>query len=121
MTIFTALPLTERYLLAGVLFLSSVSASALVLYGFISRSRLWKNALNGVVFLCITLFTAYVMSAAASPEEYPLSIRWLWLPALSVPLIAYSVFAVGIERIKRKNTLSPSAVKETLDNLGSGV
>lgn len=121
MTGFTALSLPHRSFLAGVLFLSSASLLALVLYGVLSRSRPWKIALNGAVFLCVTGLTAYVMTAAASPDDHPLPVAWIWLPVFALLLTVYAVWAIVRERKKQKNTLSPSAIKEAFDDLGSGV
>ena len=121
MTTFTALPIVQRHLLAGLLFLSSVSLLALVLYGFLSRSKTWKIVVHGAGFLCVTGLTAYAMTAAASPDDHSLPVAWLWLPALALLLTVYAVLAIVRERKKRKDTLSPSAIKEAFDDLGSGV
>ena len=121
MTIFTLLPIAERSILAGALFLASVSLLALVLYGFLSHTRLWINVVNAVLFLAVTGFAAYVMSVTVEPENYPLSIPWLWILVIAIPLFVYGICAIVVTRYKRKDVLSPSSVKETLDNLDSGI
>ena len=121
MTNFALLPIAERSLLAGALFLASVSLLALLLYGILSRAKAWKLAFNGVFFVALTGFNAYVMAVAVQPDELSLSFPWLWLLVIATPLFLYSVCAIAVEHTKRKNVLSPSSVKETLDNLDSGI
>ena len=121
MTIFTLLPYAERSILAGVTFLSSISLLALVIYGILSRSRAWIATINGTLLLMTTGFAAYVMCVAAEPENYPLSFPWLWILMIAIPLLIYGIGAIIITHYNHKNVLSPSSVKETLDDLDSGV
>lgn len=121
MTLFTHLSFAERNILASILFLSSVPLLTLVLYGVLSRSRPWKTIVNSLFFAAYTGFSSYVMAVAVSPDKYSLPIEWFWLLVIAIPAIVYSVTVIVIERIKQKNKLSPSAVKEMLDDLDSGV
>lgn len=121
MTVFTLLPMAQRGILAGVVFLSSVSLLALVLYGLLSRARAWLNAANTALFLALTGFTVYAMCAAAEPERYLLSMPWLWMPGIAVPMVLYGIVSIALIHDRRRDTLSPSSVKETLDNLDSGI
>ena len=121
MTIFTELSIACRSILAGATFLAVVSLFALVLYGISSRARAWTVTLNAVLFLATTGFAAYVMCVAVEPENNPLSIPWLWLLVIAAALFVYGICAIAVTRYKQKDVLSPSSVKETLDNLDSGV
>ena len=121
MTIFTLLPAAARSILAGVTFLSCISLLALVIYGFLSRSRAWISLINGTLLLMATGFATYLMCVAVDSENYPLSFPWLWILVIAIPLFIYGIGAIIITHHNHKNVLSTSSVKETLDNLDSGV
>lgn len=121
MTIFTLLPIAARNLLAGGLFFVTVGLLAVLLFQFLTHARLWRSIVNTILFLIFTGFTAYVMASATKPEIYPLSIAWVWLLIIAVIVLCYDVFAITTEYGRNKKQLSSASVKETLDNLASGI
>ncbi|MBQ7164469.1 MAG: hypothetical protein IJR61_03995 [Clostridia bacterium] len=121
MKYFTLLPFAARLLLSGAPFLAASALLSLVLYRFITRAKALGNMINIAVFACFTGFTAYVMSSAAEPSSYPLPVPWAAFLAISSAAVSYSAFSVAALRKKSGGRLSPSSVKETLDNLGTGV
>lgn len=121
MTIFTLLPIEARNLLAGALFFVTAGLLAVVLFQYLTHSRLWRSIVNTVLFLIFTGITAYVMASAVKPEIYPFSIAWIWLLIIAVIVLCYDVFAIVWEYGRNKKQLSSASVKETLDNLDSGI
>lgn len=121
MTPFYALSLSERAVIAGTTFLSSAILLILTLYRFASRSERWKCALNTTIFLLVTAWTCYLSASAYDIEKYPLKIPYFWTLVIALPLILYAFFAILSELKRTKKHLSPSSVKETLDNLQTGI
>ena len=121
MTIFTLLPIAERNLLAGALFFVTVGLLAVLLFQFLTHARLWRSIVNTILFLIFTGFTAYVMASATKPEIYPLPVAWVWLLIVAVIVLCYDVLAIATEYGRNKKQLSSASVKETLDNLASGI
>lgn len=121
MTIFTLLPIAERNLLAGALFFVTAGLLAVLLFQFLTHARVWRSIVNTALFLIFTGFTAYVMASATKPEIYPLPVAWVWLLIIAVIVLCYDVFAIATEYGRNKKQLSSASVKETLDNLASGI
>lgn len=121
MTIFTLLPIAERNLLAGALFFVTAGLLAVVLFQYLTHSRLWRSIVNSVLFIILTGITAYVMASAVKPEIYSLSVAWIWLLIIAVILLCYEVCAIVWEYRRNKKQLSSASIKETLDNLVSGI
>lgn len=121
MTIFTMLEISERYIISDVVFLAVIGLLALLIYQYTTPNYLWLKIVNTIVFIGTVVFTAYVMASASEPQAYPLNIAGGWLIVIAVVLVVYSLTTFLSERKRNKNKLSPSSIKETLDNLDSGI
>ena len=121
MICFNMLPAYLRGLLAGATFLAASGLLALALYEILTYVRGWKIALNFALFALLTAFTAYLTAAAVSPDKYPARIPVSAVAAAVVSVAAYSVCAAVYGGKRNAGGLSPMSVKETLDNLDSGV
>ncbi len=107
-------------LFAGLVFLAAAAQLLLCLYRFFCRSGLASRVVDTALFLALLLLSAYSTDAALN-REFAAAFPWLLLPAVSVFSLAHS--AIGLLRAYRsdRETLSPASVKETLDNLNSGI
>ena len=121
MSYFISLSTQHRTLLTSAVFISVCFLFALVLYQCITRSKLYKTVLNTFLFAFMLAFLAYVMSLLDSPYIYEKSIRWLWVPIISVVVSVYSIVFQLLEYKKNVNRLSPTSVKEAFDDLEAGI
>lgn len=102
---------------AGLLFLTAAAQLALCLYEAVCRRGRLTRLADGAVFAALLLLTAAVSAGEGITPPLPAPV----LPALC--LLATLRAALEIWRTYRaaRETLSPSAVKEALDRLDSGV
>ena len=105
-------------LAADFLFLTTMLQLALCLYEVVCRSEKGRRILDGGIFLALLLLTAQV-SAASLGAQGTLPLPLLLL--LSVLAVFWA--SAGIVRTYRQSRkmLSPSAIKQALDDLDSGV
>ena len=106
--------------LAALLFLAAMAQLALCLYEAVCHVRARRRIADGAVFLALLLLTALV-SAASIREPSPAALPPLLLVPAAVLALVRS--AVVMRRTYRasKETLSPTSIKQALDNLNSGV
>lgn len=115
---FDLLPVTVKYLLAGVTFTVAAIQLILCMYRFAIGSKTVLKIFDVLLVVALSFFTAYL--TAESLGEYSFRVSWYVLFA-EIPLVCYSVAGIFSEYRKSKRTLTSISVKETVDNLDSGI
>ena len=107
-------------LLAEFMFLVSMLQLALCLYETVSHSTRGRRVIDILLFIALLLFTSYV--SALSAHEGHRSI-FLVSVCLLISVLASVRAILVIRQTYRANreTLSPSSIKQALDNLNAGV
>lgn len=119
---FTSLPAGFRYALTGLLFIAVTAQFALVIYKFISTRKAFYCAFDGICFAVLVVFASYVSgSSSGNNVFYAVKLPYALVPALSLAVICYASAMTVSEYKKNKNRLTPSSVKQALDNLNSGI
>jgi len=118
-TIFSRLSPETCFLLTGLLFLAGVFQLALCLYRLLCHGALKRRIADGALFAALLCLCAYlsVCSAGHLEARFP----WALLPLLA--LLVFLHAAAGLRRTYRANleTLSPTSVRQALDNLNAGI
>ena len=106
--------------LAGLLFLTSMAQLALCLYEAVCPVRTGRRIADAAIFLALLLLTALVSAASIRQQA---SAAFPPLPLLLASVFALVRAAVMMRRTYRasKETLSPTSIRQALDNLNSGV
>ena len=120
MTAFSLIGAESQYLLVGLLFLAAMCELALCLYQQLCRSGRGRRITDGALFLAALALCAHTMTAARY-RGYHAALPWAAVPLAAALLIVRAV--AGMRRAYRESRekLSPSSVKQALDNLNSGV
>ena len=111
--------LSYRFL-AGLLFLTSMFQLLLCLYEAVCHGRKQRRIADGAIFLALLLLTSYV-SAVSVSEQYAPLFPPLLLLLLSVLALVRIAAMMRRTYLASRETLSPSSIKQALDNLNSGV
>ena len=108
-----------RHLLTVVLFAAVILQLALCLYQHVCHIGLGRRSIDGAILLLSIAACAFLMEANHNVPE--LARPWSILPVAIVLLIIHAL--AGLRRTYRESReiLSLSSVRETLDNLNSGI
>ncbi len=122
MTFVSDLPVFARNALCIVLFCASLSQLFLGVYRWIScRSRVRCIADTALFALLLVVLSVLRASYTASATDFTISMPWLAFLLPGILMLIYSVF--GLVRMYKSNrsSISSSSIRETLDNLNSGI
>ncbi|MCR5207390.1 MAG: hypothetical protein K6C14_02805 [Eubacterium sp.] len=120
---FSSLALSLQYALCVLLFIAGTLQFALVIYKYVSTRSAKYCLTDGALFTALVVFLAYLSSSAASDGS---AARYVNIPfaavlLLSIGVAAYAAVQSRREYVKNKNRLTPSSIKQALDNLNSGI
>lgn len=120
MTAYSLLPRELRYLLVGLLFVAAMGALALCLYEHLCRCKRLRRFADGALFLALLCLCAYLTAAARRDAFFaPLP----WLAVVIAAVLSFVRAAFGMRRTYRESRerLTPSSVKQALDDLNAGI
>lgn len=119
MTEFSLLAPEWQYLLAGLLFLVTMTDFVLCIYKFLRLGRKKERLVDVVLLILILCFSAFVSAA----KEGLCSAPFPWVFCLIAAVLVLVYVLVGVRREYRESLeiLTPSSIKQTLDNLNSGI
>ena len=120
MTAFSRIDVESQFFLVALLFLAALCELALCLYQQVCRSGRGHRITDGVLFLIALALCAHTMTAARY-REYRAALPWAAVPLAAALLIIRAVAGMRREYRESRETLSPSSVKQALDNLNSGI
>lgn len=122
MTFLTDLPIVWLNNICLFVFVSALFLLALCIYKWVSYKRLGSVLIEGAL-LGSVLAVLSVLRASYNAEgiQFGIKIPWALFAALSGAFIIFCI--VELFRLNRKNreNISPSSIRETLDNLNSGI
>lgn len=122
MTDFTSLSLAQQYALTGVLFIAVLLVFFLVVYKRVSFGSFRRSVADIAAFILLFVFISYLSGSRLNGMlNYEIKLPFIVVVIISVAVIFLSIFSLITAFKKNKNELSPSSVKEALDNLNSGI
>lgn len=119
MTNFSELNPLWQHILTDILFLVTVADFALCIYKFLRPGRKQERLLDALVLGLILLFCAY--ASAAREGNFPAPFPWVLCLLAAGLILAYVLLGVRREYRESLEILSPASIKQTLDNLNSGI
>ena len=120
MNAFSQLSVHAQNLAAIALFFASVLQFLLCLYRHICREPAWQRFWDADI-LCILLLLLSLIRSATEDGIYSLRFPWLLVPVLSAAVLLYAAFALRSTIRRSRQSLSPNAVRQALDDLNSGI
>lgn len=122
MTQFSHLAPTWQFLLAGLLFFSAMSELFVCIYQYRCTGKLKNCLIPACLFVLLLFMLSYTVTAAHIGEGvFFISLPWGCLPIFTALIFAHSVRSAKKCYKESKEKLSPYSVKQTLDNLNSGI
>ena len=119
MTEFSMLAPELRYAFSGVLFMTVLAELALVIYKYSCTGSFTKSLKHFAFIVPLILLLSFL--TAASGDIYYISLSWNVIMLVCMFVFVHAVTSFQKEYIKSKQNLSPSSIKQALDNLNSGI
>lgn len=122
MTGFSDISQTAQLIINQLLLFSALSLLALGLYRFVLRGKILPCVKDAVLLLAeLLIISALVTEVYNGKTPFGAEIPFILPLFFALAVFAYSAFGFVKERKAHKDMLSPTSVKEALDNLKSGV
>lgn len=120
MTAFEFLSDQWKYMINELLFVAAAAEFALCICKYLFRGRQGRKLIaDGLIFLLMLCICAYI--SAAKHGSYPAPLPWLIFPVVAFSTFVHAVSGLRREYRKRLEILLPFSVKQTLDNINSGI
>lgn len=119
MKAFEMLSVETQYIMVDILFLAAMIQLALCICRYFRRGKQGMKIIDALVLFLIFCACAYIL--AAEYEKYPESFPWLLCPVIAFFVFIYAILGIKTEYCESFELLSPYSVKQTLDNLNSGI
>lgn len=119
MTAFSLLSAARQHLLVELMFFVTLGQLALCIYQQICRASYKRRILDGALFAALLCLNTYLL--AVSSRRYPAAFPWILLLLASAFVFIHAVMGIRREYRISRQRLSPSSIKQTLDNLNSGI
>ena len=119
MTFFSQLSFLGRHLVVDLFFPALMMQLALCIYQRVCHGRGRRIWLDGALLLLLLLLCAY--ASAASEGARLLEVPWLLFPAALLAEAVHTVLGIRREYRIHRGTLTGDSIRQTLDNLNSGI
>ncbi|MBQ4381526.1 MAG: hypothetical protein II794_02160 [Oscillospiraceae bacterium] len=120
MKLFSELGLQLQLTLVGVLFLCSLGQLALCLYEAASGTGARRRALDGAIMAAELLILSW-LTAAAKTESITAPVPWGAVALMAPAAALWAALGLRARRRESGTRLTPNSVKETLDDLDTGI
>ncbi|MGN0149558.1 MAG: hypothetical protein ACI4C7_04830 [Clostridia bacterium] len=122
MTQFSFLAPTWQFLLAGLLFFSTMSELFVCIYQYRCTGKLKNCLIDACLFVLLLSMLSFTVTAAHIGEGvFFIPLPWGCFPIFTALIFAHSVRSAKKCYKESKEKLSPYSVKQALDNLNSGI
>ena len=123
MTAFSMLGYDAQLALEFVMLQVSMAVLALIFYRFVSVGKFRECIPDVLLFWALLILLSFLKGADRSNTETPYFVKLnvFFILSVAATVVLYCVIGLRLQRARNKNTLTPSAVKETLDDLHTGI
>ena len=119
MTLFSQLTVLGQHLVTDLFFLTLPAQLALCIYQRVCHGRGKRIVFDGVWLAAVLCVCCWV--SAASNGAFRLDVPWLLFPVAALAEGAHVALAIRREYRIHRTTLTSDSIKQTLDNLNSGI
>lgn len=119
---FSALPISVQYAVMAVMFICGICQLELIMYKLFSRRGIAGCIADVGIFAVLFTALAYITASVEKGKVvYTVGIPYAVIAAFSGYVLIRFVIQTAKQKKRNRNTLSPSSVKQSLDNLDSGI